>query len=179
MTNDDQRAATTALAGWNTHPRAREQGLVTARSGDELLVYDLERHIAHRLNHTAALLWAHCDGERSVAGLRVLLERDVGAPLSTDVVWYGIRRLDRKRLLGAGTKLPGDVVICSRRELLRRLTRAGVVMGVPVVASLAVPTALLAQVSCLPIGSDCSNDVRPCCSPGVCKLFAGPVFTCQ
>lgn len=179
MTNDDQRAATTAPAGWDTRPRAREQGLVTARSGDELLVYDLERHIAHRLNHTAALLWTHCDGERSVADLRVLLERDVGAPLSTDVVWYGIRRLDRKRLLGAGTKLPDDAVICSRRELLRRLTRAGVVMGIPVVASLAIPTALLALTSCLPSGADCTSDPRPCCAPAVCSPYHGPAFICQ
>ncbi len=35
-------------------PRARTSGLVVKVLGDEVLVYDLARHRAHRLNHAAA-----------------------------------------------------------------------------------------------------------------------------
>ena len=40
-------------------PRARTEGLVVTELPDELLVYDLERHRAHCLNPTAALVFKH------------------------------------------------------------------------------------------------------------------------
>jgi hypothetical protein len=48
-------------------PCARTEGLVVQTLADEVLVYDLERHKAHCLNHAAALIWKHCDGRTSVA----------------------------------------------------------------------------------------------------------------
>ena len=47
-------------------PRMREQGLVVDDLPDEVLVYDLDRHQAHCLNRTAALVWRHCDGQTTV-----------------------------------------------------------------------------------------------------------------
>jgi hypothetical protein len=38
-------------------PRARRDELVVEELDDETLVYDLERHKARCLNHTAALVW--------------------------------------------------------------------------------------------------------------------------
>src|SRR2546423_15689116 len=46
-------------------PRARDARLVIQELPDELLVYDLERHRAHSLNRTAALVWRHCDWKKS------------------------------------------------------------------------------------------------------------------
>ena len=37
--------------------------------GGETLVYDLERHRAHCLNPTAALVWSACDGRRDAAAI--------------------------------------------------------------------------------------------------------------
>ena len=47
-------------------PRARKEGLVVQDMPDELLVYDVDRHKAHCLNQTAALVWKRCDGKTSV-----------------------------------------------------------------------------------------------------------------
>ncbi len=38
-------------------PRSRTEGLVVRQAGEELLVYDLERHRAHCLNRAAAIVW--------------------------------------------------------------------------------------------------------------------------
>ena len=49
------------------NPRARRDGLVIRELNGELLVYDLERHRAHCLNPTAALVFKQCDGRTSPA----------------------------------------------------------------------------------------------------------------
>jgi len=48
-------------------PLARQDRLVVQELSEEVLVYDLDRHRAHCLNRTAALIWRHCDGSTSVA----------------------------------------------------------------------------------------------------------------
>ena len=47
--------------------RKREGHLVIDELPDEVLVYDLDRHKAHCLNQTAALVWQHCDGKMAIA----------------------------------------------------------------------------------------------------------------
>ena len=63
-------------------PKARQERLTTQVLPDETLVYDHERHKAHCLNVTAALVWRHCDGHTSLDELarRVAAEvrRDAG-----------------------------------------------------------------------------------------------------
>ena len=54
-------ASVSALA-----PRRRQDRLVVRELGDELLVYDLDRHRACCLNASAALVWRHCDGHTPV-----------------------------------------------------------------------------------------------------------------
>ena len=73
-------------------PRARTEGLVVRELPDELLVYDLERHRAHCLNPTAALVFKHCDGRRSVAQIARILRRelDVDAPADESLVWLSL-----------------------------------------------------------------------------------------
>ncbi len=58
-------------------PQARQDKLLVQEVGDELVVYDQKRHVAHSLNRTAALVWQNCDGQRTVADLAALL----GLPL--------------------------------------------------------------------------------------------------
>ena len=48
-------------------PAARTSGLVVRELAEETLVYDEERHRAHCLNRTAALVWRHCDGKTPVS----------------------------------------------------------------------------------------------------------------
>ena len=156
-------------------PRARTQGLVVTELPDELLVYDLERHRAHCLNSTAALVFKHCDGRRSVAQIARILRRelDVDAPADESLVWLSLDRLERARLLEEREAAPAAP---SRRELVRRL--ALVAATLPVVATILAPTPAEALVSgCIPQTS-CTGlgaPVNPCystfidqCGPCTC-----------
>jgi hypothetical protein len=56
-------------------PFARTHQLIVQEVPDEVLVYDLDRHKAHCLNRTSAIVWKHCDGKTTVAEAKRLLER--------------------------------------------------------------------------------------------------------
>ena len=69
-------------------PHARKEGLVVKELPDELLVYDLERHRAHCLNPTAALVWKHSDGQTSVEEIATLLHAELEAhALFNNLTW--------------------------------------------------------------------------------------------
>lgn len=147
------------------YPLARTEGLVVEALDDEVLVYDLERHRAHCLNGTAAVVWRGCDGKRSVDDLAALLGCEVGTPVSVELIRHALAELSRRRLLNeaAGVE-PG----LSRREMLRKagLAGAAAVAAVPVIKSIVAPTAAQAS-TCLGPGSSCSSSSE-CCS-GLCS----------
>jgi Coenzyme PQQ synthesis protein D (PqqD) len=63
-------------------PVARTRGLVVKALQDEVLVYDLERHQAHRLNGLAAAVWRACDGTHEVTTIAAVVssgDRAAGA----------------------------------------------------------------------------------------------------
>ena len=101
-------------------PRARQDGLLDETVGEELLLYDQNRHIAHCLSPIAASVWRHCDGERDVSELAIL----VGA--SESLVAGALYEMREKDLLDAEPELmqsagPGE----SRREAIVRVARYG------------------------------------------------------
>jgi hypothetical protein len=125
-------------------PRARTTRLVTREVGDELLVYDLERHKAYCLNAAARHLFDHCDGGTTVPEIAVRVGKALGHSIGPRIVRLGLLRLEKARLLDtpvARTFTP------SRRDMLRTLGKAALV-GIPVVTALSVPTAAQAA-SCV------------------------------
>ena len=54
-------------------PAVRRSGLVVRELADEPIVYDLDRHQAHCLNRTAAIVFRGADGTRSLDELGALL----------------------------------------------------------------------------------------------------------
>jgi hypothetical protein len=119
-------------------PRAREEELLVHELLDEVLVYDLNRHRAHSLNRTAALIWRHCDGKTTTAEMAALVQRELNLPVDEDLVWQALRRLGRANLLQERFALPAHAGHCSRREVMRKLGMAG---GLAIVTSILVPTA--------------------------------------
>ncbi len=97
-------------------PRAREDELLVEELADETLVYDLRSHTARCLNHTAALVWSHCDGQTSVAEMATMLESELQTPVDEAVVWMALDRLARSRLLTERVTLTEDMA--SRRDAL-------------------------------------------------------------
>jgi hypothetical protein len=150
-------------AASTTRPRARYAGLIVRDVADEILIYDLETDRAHCLNSTAALTWRLCDGSRDVAGVATALTAETGVPVSEDVVWYALERLQRDGLLDG--PVVGEHPSMTRREMMRKIGLGAAVIATPAVTSIAVPTAAHAG-SGVPSGQPCFSSAQ--CQSGVC-----------
>jgi hypothetical protein len=154
-------------------PRARTNRLVTRELGDELVVYDLERHKAYCLNRVAMLVFRGCDGETTIPDMARRIGGALGLPVDEQAVRLGLVRLEKAHLLDSPV---AQILHTSRREMLRTLGRAAVVV-VPLVTAITVPTSAQAQATgvCPTLGQQCKSDAdcgiaaNLChCSNGVC-----------
>jgi hypothetical protein len=152
-------------------PEARTSGVVVKAVGDEVLVYDLARHRAHSLNPVAASVWRACDGTRDAAALAAAAAAATGQPVSADAVRFTLLELGRARLLTAPVEPSG----VTRRELMRRLGTAAAV-ALPLVTSIAAPTAAQAQ-SCVGVNQPCTSSIV-CCGAG-CNPNLGEFCECD
>jgi len=84
----------------------------------ELLVYDEERHRAHRLNESSSLVWRLCDGERSIDDITRIVTATLDAPMDREVVWLILARLEEAHLLEQALLRPAAIGAISRREAL-------------------------------------------------------------
>ncbi len=152
----------------SVEPRARTSRLVTRDLGDELLVYDLERHKAYCLNQVAMQVFRHCDGETTIPDMARRIGNALGLPVDEQAVRLGLVRLEKAHLLDGPVT---QILHTSRREMLRTLGRAAVVI-VPLVTAITVPTSAQAASGCLPAGSPCTGPGQ-CCPPSSCNASIG------
>jgi hypothetical protein len=149
-------------------PRTRRSGLLLRELPEELLVYDQERHTAHCLNRTAALVFRHADGTRTPAQLSALPGADA------EVVSLALRQLEDAGLLepGVSAAVPEAAQGMSRREVARRVGIAAAIL-LPAVATIVAPTPAEAAATCV---TSCSS--QPNGTPCTC-LGENPCFrTC-
>jgi hypothetical protein len=154
----------------NLIPTAREEGLVVRELADEVLVYDTTTDKAHCLNHTAALIWQHCDGQSSVSQIAHSVSLHLKAPVDEKLVWFALDQLSKDHLLEQRVCMPALMSGMTRRQMVRILGIAAVV-AVPLVTSIVAPTPAQAA-TCLPPGSACTSSAQCCnglCSGGVCS----------
>src|SRR5262245_10894015 len=117
-------------------PEKRREGLVVKELPEEILVYDLERHKAHCLNPAAAIVFKHCNGERTVAELTRLLRREIGTAADESWVHLALHHLDKAHLLEEGPEVRGRDL--SRRDMLKR-AGIGLAAALPLVTSIVAP----------------------------------------
>ncbi|MFL5845387.1 MAG: hypothetical protein ACJ762_11885, partial [Solirubrobacteraceae bacterium] len=109
-------------------PNSRAFELVRELDG-ELIIVDPRHDVAHRLAPDAAAVWRACDGTRSPAALAGC------TGLSADTVSAALADLRELDLLDDGASQ-------TRRTVLRRVLVGGaVVTGIPLITSVALPTA--------------------------------------
>lgn len=137
------------------HPLARKTDVTVQALGAEVLVYDQRRDAAHSLNATAALVYEHADGTRSVEDLAALLGDRIGLPPDRALVEIALLELQKAGLLDAPAMRPRAV---NRRDVLRRLGIAAAAM--PIALSVGAPTPLMAQSRSLSSRSK-PSDSRP------------------
>ena len=145
-------------------PKARRSQLVIKELASETLVYDESNHQAHCLNQTAAFVWKHCDGRRSIATLARLMEKEMNAGVSEQTVRFAIKQLDQSRLLEASPSGSSWLSQTSRRELIRTLGVAAVAL--PIVVSVVAPRAA-AAASCAAAGQPCTGIGQGTCCVGL------------
>jgi hypothetical protein len=130
-------------------PKARKDKLLVQEVGDELVVYDQERHKAHRLNRTAAFVWRHSDSQKTAADVAALIESELNIPANEELVWWTLNRLDKAHLLQERVTRPTDAASISRRQVVRRLGLVGGLAALlPVVTSIVAPTPAMAASVC-------------------------------
>jgi hypothetical protein len=165
-------------------PRAREADLVMREVDGEVLVYDLQRHRAHALNKTSAIVWQHCDGKTGVPELARFVSQCSGAPADERLVWTALTQLGEADLLTDRVTPPLDPGGRSRRAFIRRAGLAAVLA--PLVSSIVAPTAAQAasvnQACTPPSENDCNSGIcngANCCCRGVASSPPrGDVNTC-
>lgn len=157
-------------------PAARRDDLVIQEVPGETLVYDLKSHRAHCLNQTAALVWRHCTGKQTAEEVARKLEMELGMPVSSEVVWLAVDRLEKLQLLDAPIiRAPGEARL-SRRDVVRRLSITSAVVLLPLITSIRAPAAIQAASACIPAGNfGCKADAD-CCAGARCSLPAGLCF---
>jgi hypothetical protein len=148
-------------------PQARNKGLVVQKLAEEVVVYDTGSQKAHCLNSSAALIWEHCDGKRTVRELSDLLEGDQRG--KEEMVWVALDQLEKSQLLQHPITRPNAIAGMNRRQMLKA---AGIVamIAVPVVSTIVAPKAAQA-VTCLATGQGCTISAQCCsglCSGGLC-----------
>ena len=157
-------------------PRARTEKLITRQLPGELLVYDLRRHKAFCLNETAAMVWRHCNGQRTVAQLAEELTREYRSPADEQLVWLALHQLEKSHLLQTGG---GHHIAPVTR---RRLIRAGIISAIalPLISGIISPipaqaATTLTQAQCQannPNGpGGCGGN--PCTIGGTCQKQGG------
>jgi hypothetical protein len=145
-------------------PLARNKGLVVQKLAEEVVVYDTDSQKAHCLNPSAALIWEHCDGKRTVRELSHLLEGDQRG--KEEMVWIALDQLEKSDLLQQPIKRPNALAGMNRRQMLKAAGIAAMI-AVPVVSTIVAPKAAQA-VTCLATGQGCTISAQ-CCS-GLCNL---------
>ncbi len=158
-------------------PEARRERIVIKEFEGEVLVYDLDRDQAHCLNPLAGSIWRHCDGRTTAREIAASLSHAQGSTVDENVVWLGLEELRRSHLLEeSGDKVPCRAAMSmSRREAVRRMG-LGAAIALPLVASMGVPTAVEAAVSCRASCQPCSTSTQCCsgaCFPGACPANPG------
>jgi hypothetical protein len=127
-------------------PVARIEGIVTSEFDGELVLFDSESNVACRLNDSAALVWRHCDGTRTITDLADLLSSELGIVADEDVVLVALDTLVDHGLIESGYEVrDATETRMTRRRFIRRVGLVGgAAVALPVVSSLAVPAAAAA-----------------------------------
>jgi len=143
----------------NSNPKARKKNIVVQELEDETLVYDLDSNKAACLNETSRMIWNYCNGKNSIDEIADLVSVEAKSLVSTELVELCIEQLMRESLLDNNCDLTTSLTGLSRREAVKRIGLS-VAVALPIVASIAAPSAVEAQ-SCRAIGN-----IGPCDSAG-------------
>lgn len=149
------------------YPRARTTDLLLQSTGDDLIVFDQQRQLAHTLNRTAALIFKHADGTRAVADLVAVLQAELNEVADEDLVRMALDRLRRADLLEHAETRSMDALRASRRRFVRKVGMVGALtLLLPMVETIVAPRTALAQSGDPTCASDSDSGCESQCLTG-------------
>jgi hypothetical protein len=153
-------------------PKARKVQLTVRELAEETLVYDLERHKAHCLNPTSAFIWKHCDGQTTIPEMARLVREELSVPNPEMMIRLALEQLSRRHLLEDAIAPPSEAARLSRRDALKKLAVAAVVL--PTVMTL---TARRAHAG-FHLSKTLGGKDQPCGAPGLPPTCAAGLTCC-
>lgn len=128
------------------------------------------------MNKTSALVYELCDGTKTVSEISDLMSRKMKTLVSEDFIWLALEQLEKENLLENSAELNNPLAGASRREVIRKVGLASMVM-LPLISSLVAPTAAMAQSAgtialfgACPSGSGCAAGLNcVSCSGAPCS----------
>jgi hypothetical protein len=166
-------------------PRLRTHNLVVNELPNETLIYDLDTNKAFCFNETARLVMNQCDGTSSVDEALNIINRQLNAQMSADMIWLVVSQLKDSNFIEKDYEIPIETNRVSRRKILHAAASLGIAL--PIITSLVAPKAVDAQsVSCVTSGTTCifqNNSQSNCCSSNDrCYYYDGVIpagFYCR
>jgi hypothetical protein len=141
-------------------PISRKANIVVQDLETEVLIYDLTTNKAFCLNQTAGLVYQLCDGRRTVAEISDLMSKELKTLVSEDFVWLALDGLKKDGLLENTDELANHFGGLTRREIVKRVGLASMVM-LPLISSVVAPSAVMAASS--------SGELFGACDSFVCQ----------
>ena len=87
---------------------------------DELMIYDPNRNKAFCLNQTAAFVWKHADGSQDASEIAVLMAKQLGKPVTREMIQFSLNVLSRDGLLEAPAENVPMAMGMTRRAILQK-----------------------------------------------------------
>ena len=148
------------------YPESRKANIVVQDLETEVLIYDLTINKAFCLNQTSALVYEYSDGRRTVAEISDLMSVKLKTLVSEDIVYLALNELKKNNLLENADEMPNPFGGLNRREIVKRVGLASMVM-LPIIASVVAPNAAMAQSGCPGLNAPCidllDNSKSNCC----------------
>ena len=158
-----------------TIPIPRTKNIVIQKTGDELLIYDLDTDRASCLNATSALIWKTCDGSKSVEQITESISQELGSSVETELIAMGLQQLEDENLIVKDPAISAYFGGVSRRDMIRRVGFSSAI-ALPIISSIVSPVATNAQSNCLPVDAVCDINNDMCCPGFTCQNIFGPNF---
>jgi hypothetical protein len=130
-----------------TYPQKIERNILTQKVGDELLLYDEERHQAFCLNPVCTSVWTLCDGNSSLTAIARAASSESSVAVDEQIVMLAIQELRRDGLVEPLQEAIAIPTI-SRRDVVQRLGKGAAIL-IPMVVAIAAPTAAQAYNGCV------------------------------
>lgn len=87
---------------------------------DELMIYDPNRNKAFCLNQTAAFVWKHADGSRTVDEIADLMSKQMSKPVTREMIEFSLNILAKDGLLDAPAASMPIAPGLTRRSVLQK-----------------------------------------------------------